>query len=238
MMKYGFLDKYIAFGDYEHTKWVEAQAEQLPSGSRVLDVGAGTCRFRHLFSHCDYKTHDFAKVEKKAMGAEYGQLDYISDILEIPVGAGSFDAILCTQVLEHVPEPIRVINEFARILQTGGVLLLTSPQRSGLHLDPYHFYGGYTIYWYKKFLPEAGFDIVSIEPNGGFFKHFGEAGQQFVGNLFPNEGKRKWWRKAFFPFYLSAKFFALFLGIVCHYLDPLDHDKGMTVGYHVKARKI
>ena len=45
MMKFGFLDKYIAFGDYEHTKWVKAQAEQVPSASRVLDVGAGLAAF-------------------------------------------------------------------------------------------------------------------------------------------------------------------------------------------------
>lgn len=235
MKEYGYLEKYITFGEYEHTKWLTNQAQQLPRGSKVLDVGAGTCRFRNLFSHCDYKAHDFAKLEKKVMGTEYGQLDYISDILDIPVDASSFDVILCTQVLEHVPEPIRVIKEFARILTPGGILLLTSPQRSGLHQAPYHFYGGYTIYWYKKFLPDAGFDIVSIEPNGGFFKHYGEAGQQFVGMLFPNEGQRKWWRWAFLPIYLCAKIFALLQGIICHYLDRLDEEKGMTVGYHVKA---
>ena len=85
------------------------------------------------------------------MGAEYGELDYISDILDIPVGAGGFDMILFTQVLEHVPEPILVVKEFARILKTGGVLLLTSPQRSGLRLARYHFYGGYTIIGTRNF---------------------------------------------------------------------------------------
>jgi hypothetical protein len=67
-----------------------------------------------------------------------------------------------------------------------------------------------SVYWYKKFLPEAGFQIMSLEPNGGFFKHYGEAGQQFVSIFFPNEGKRKWWKKAFFPVYLCAKIYAIF----------------------------
>lgn len=225
------------FGDYEHSRWVASQAGELPLNARVLDIGAGSCRYRSLFSHCAYKSHDFAKLEKKDVGEGYGQLDYISDILDIPVEDNSFDAILCTQVLEHVPEPIPVVKEFARILKPGGTLLLTAPQRSGLHQAPYHYYGGYTIHWYKKFLPAAGFDIMSIEPNGGLFKHYGEAGQQFVGMLFPKEGRRKWWRWAFWPIYLTAKIYALLQGVICHYLDRLDEEKGMTVGYHVKAVK-
>lgn len=236
-MKYGFLEKYVTFGVYEHKKWITKQALQLPRGSKVLDVGAGTCPYRSLFSHCDYKSQDFAKLEKNILGGEYGKLDYISDILKIPVAANSFDAILCTQVLEHAPEPILVIKEFARILKPGGILLLSAPQRSGLHQIPYHFYGGYTIYWYKKFLPEAGFDIVHLDPNGGFFKHYGEAGQQFVGLLFPNQGRRKWLRQAFLPLFVLAKMYALMQGFICHYLDRFDEEKGMTVGYHVKAVK-
>jgi ubiquinone/menaquinone biosynthesis C-methylase UbiE len=238
-VNYRFLEKYVLFSEYEHKKWVANEALKLPNSTKVLDVGAGTCRFRNYFVHCDYKSHDFAKLEKKNMGlgTEYGELDYISDILEIPVDRSSFDVILCTHVLEHVPEPVLVIKEFSRILKSGGTLLLTVPQRSGLHQVPYHFYGGYTKYWYKKFLPEFGFDIVSLDPNGGFFKHYGEAGQQFVSFLFPNHGQRKWMKKAFFPVYVFARVYALVQSILCYYLDGFDQEKGMTVSYHVKAIK-
>ncbi len=234
-MKCRFLEKYTMFGDYEHTKWVEKQAAMLLPGSKILDIGAGSCRYRHLFNHCQYKAHDFAKLEACDVGNGYGELDYISDIPHIPVENGSFDAILCTQVLEHVPEPVLAVKEFARILKPGGILLLTAPQRSGLHQAPYHFYGGYTAFWHKKFLPESGFEILSIEPNGGFFKHYGEAGQQFVAILFP--AKRKWRKRVLFPIYLFLKAWAICQGVACHYLDPLDVEKGMTVGYHVRAVK-
>ena len=236
-MRISFLDKYLMFAEYEHSKWVERAAKQLPDGSKILDIGAGPCRFRDFFKHCEYKAHDFAKLEAKVFGTGYGQLDYISDILEIPVETDSFDAILCTQVLEHVPEPILAIKEFARILKPGGILLLTAPQRSGIHQAPYHYYGGYTKFWYEKFLAENGFEKLTIEPNGGFFKHYGEASQQFVAILFPAQGL-KWWRRWFlFPIYLVAKLYALLVGIACHYLDFLDEKKSMTVGYHVKAIK-
>ena len=239
ILRQSFLDKYIMFGEYQHVKWLENQSRQLSSGSKILDVGAGSCRYRYLFDHCEYKTHDFAKLETKDVGHDgYGDLDYISDILEIPVEDSSFDAILCTQVLEHVPEPILVIKEFARILKQGGILMLTAPQRSGLHQAPYHYYGGYTMYWYKKFLPASGFNILSIEPNGGFFKHYGEAGEQLVGILFPSDGPKKWRRWVFLPIFLIMKVYALLQGIACHHLDRLDENKGMTVGYHVRAVKI
>jgi ubiquinone/menaquinone biosynthesis C-methylase UbiE len=93
----------------------------------------------------------------------------VSDIVSIPVEDASFDAILCTEVLEHVPEPIRAIKEFARILKPGGTLFLTAPLGSGIHQDPYHFYGGYTPYWYRKFLTQNNFEGLKIEANGGFF---------------------------------------------------------------------
>lgn len=67
-MKYGFLEKYVTFGVYEHKKWIAQEALQLPLGSKVLDVGAGTCPYRSLFSHCDYKSQDFAKLENNILG--------------------------------------------------------------------------------------------------------------------------------------------------------------------------
>jgi ubiquinone/menaquinone biosynthesis C-methylase UbiE len=97
----------------------------------------------------------------------YGQIDYVSDIASIPVPAASFDCLFCAEVLEHVPEPISAIKEFNRILKLGGYLFLSAPLGADLHQQPYHYYGGFTPHFYRKFLPEYGFEILKIEPNGG-----------------------------------------------------------------------
>ncbi len=236
-MNYGRLRKIFAFGDYERDQWVAKEAKQVPKGSRVLDVGAGNCRYRLLFSHCIYKTHDFAKLSEELTGG-YGKLDYISDICSIPVEDKSFDVILCTEVLEHVPEPIRAIQEMSRILKLNGTLLLTAPQRSGLHQGPYHFYGGYTPFWYRFFLTKYNLKIISLEANGGFFKHYSEETQRFVSILFSYNGSIKCRKVLFFLFFVLFKLSALLMCVACYFLDSLDTKKDFAVGYHLKAVKV
>src|SRR6266536_2810951 len=137
--------KFYRFNQYERDVWIARQAALVPTGSTVLDVGAGSCPYRELFSHCVYKTQDFVKLERSQLrgSAGYGEIDYVCNAISIPVEDNSFDAVLCTEVIEHVPEPIKVINEIARILKPGGRVILTAPLGSGLHQTPHHYYGGY-----------------------------------------------------------------------------------------------
>ena len=97
------------------------------------------------------------------------RLDIVSDITEIPVENETFDAILCTEVFEHIPDAVAALNEFTRILKPG-ILLITAPFASLTHFAPYHFCG-YNKYWYQYHLPRLGFNIDTIEHNGSWF-HF------------------------------------------------------------------
>lgn len=164
------------FNQRQRDQWVQIKASEIPPGSKILDIGAGTCPYRSLFAHCQYTAHDFKKYKGQKLGdtTEYGRIDIESDIIKIPVPNGSFDAILCTEVLEHVPEPIAALKEMARILKPGGVILLTAPLGSALHQLPFHFYGGYTPEWYKHFGESFGLSVRELVPNGGFFKHLAQ----------------------------------------------------------------
>ncbi|HTV41928.1 MAG TPA: glycosyltransferase [Candidatus Sulfotelmatobacter sp.] len=166
------LDEIQNFNQRCRDRWVQEKAAIVAPGLRVLDVGAGTCPYRRFFSHCEYRTHDFKKYEGIKLGntKDYGQIDYESDITRIPVADQSFDVVLCTEVLEHVPEPIEAVREMARILRPGGRLFLTAPLGSGLHQLPFHFYGGYTPEWYRYAGQKFSLEIAEISPNGGYFK--------------------------------------------------------------------
>lgn len=160
------------FNRRERDRWVAMKAATILPDSLVLDVGAGTCPYRHLFKHCHYLAHDFKKYTGEKLGGttEYGDLDIISEITELPIPDASLDVILCTEVLEHVPEPILAVQEMVRVLKPGGRVLLTAPLGSGLHQLPYHFYGGFTPQWYRMVAERLGLEVAEITANGGFFK--------------------------------------------------------------------
>ena len=221
------------FNDHQRGKFIARVAAAAPEGALVLDAGAGPCRHRPLFAHCDYRAQDFAKYE--GSDHSYGELDYVCDITSIPEANDTFDLILCSEVFEHIPRPDEAVRELARLLKPGGMLVLTAPQGSGIHMAPYHFYGGFSPYWYKHFLQLNGLTPTEITANGGFFKLYGQESQRFLGLATP---KSALGRVAFFPLkVLLAAWFRGVMPVVCHLLDPMDTRQEFTAGYFVRATK-
>jgi len=225
------------FNEYNRREWVAAQAARLPAGTRILDVGAGVGQYRPLFAHCAYQTQDFG--QEPATIGKYTPLDYECEITDIPVPDATFDAVICTEVLEHVPHPIEALAEMARILKPGGRLLLTAPLGSHLHQEPFHYYGGYTPHWYKRFLAENGFEVESIVRNEGFFSLFGQEAQRYVELLRSPEAKRTGvftrMRLAILAFLMLP--LAHLIPLAGNWLDRLNLESIVTVGYHVTARR-
>ena len=161
--------------------WVEKTLGKIPSGSRILDAGAGEQSYRKYCSHLVYVAQDFAKYDGSGdkVGLQTGtwdqtKLDIVSDITSIPEPDGSFDAILCVEVFEHLPEPTKALAEFARLLRPDGHLILTAPVCSLTHFAPYYFYNGFSRYFYEKFLGDFGFEITELSPNGNYFEYLGQ----------------------------------------------------------------
>lgn len=160
--------------------WVEKTLKALPAGLRILDAGAGECQYKKFCSHLDYVAQDVSVYDGKGDAGlqtgtwDFSQIDIVSDITSIPVLDGSFDAVLCTEVLEHLPDPVRALDEMARVLKTGGTIIITSPFWSLTHFAPYHYATGFNRYFYEHHLGRLGFEVRSIEPNGNFFECVGQ----------------------------------------------------------------
>lgn len=141
-----------------------------------MDAGAGELRFKPHCGHLQYVAQDFGQYHGGGDGSglqtgkwDNTQLHIVSDITRIPVDDASFDVILCSEVLEHIPDAVAALREFSRILKPGGTLLITAPFSSLTHFAPYHFCG-YNRYWYMHHLPALDFDIQVIDSNGSWFK--------------------------------------------------------------------
>jgi len=158
-------------------KWLKRTLLNVPDGCRILDAGAGEQQYKKFCNHLNYVSQDFARYDGIGDGRgfhtgtwEQTELDIIGDITNILEKNASFDAIMCNEVMEHLPEPLKALKEFERLLKPGGHLIVTAPFCSATHFAPYHFYSGFNIYFFKKHLPEYSFEILEIESNGNFFE--------------------------------------------------------------------
>lgn len=229
----------LAFNQRGRDRWVATVAAGLPPGTRILDMGAGECPYRQLFAHSEYRAQDFVlyrgtpeRVLKEDW--HYGALDYVCDAAALSVASGSIDAVLCTELLEHVPEPIRVLQEIGRILRTGGWAFISAPLGSGLHQQPFHFYGGFTPYFYHHFLPQYGFEVVSVQPNAGFLLHFLQELHRGV-KVIRSRRRYPYWHPARWLLRLAAS------DVLARWLATLDTEipvEEFTVGFHVEALKV
>ena len=145
-------------------EFMTGAAESLNPGSRVLDAGAGSAPYGELFAHCDYVTTDWEEsVHEAARSA-----DVVAYLDDLPLDDGSFDAVICTQVLEHVKDPVVVLAELRRVLVSGGALWITVPLVWELHEEP-HDYFRYTAHGVASLLERAGYADAQVRGFGGYF---------------------------------------------------------------------
>ena len=102
----------------------------LKPGAKVLDAGSGVTFFPLLLSRTYDITcvdlDDYAAIYRSICQNEDTRLQFVqADLTEIPLEAGSLDAIYCISVLEHTTNHEQIIAELQRLLRPGGILLIT-----------------------------------------------------------------------------------------------------------------
>lgn len=230
-----FLPKWvrerIAIDDYPLKQFIQRVSADIPSGSYLLDAGAGEGQYKSAFSHTYYVGVDLAVGDTQW---SYDDLDIIGSLIQIPLEQAVFDAVLCTQVLEHVPEPEKVLREIQRVLKPGGKLFLTVPQSWHQHQKPHDYYR-YTSFGIRYLLEKVGLQIESLEPMGGYFWFLAFQLSNVNHWLFPREMSGRRWTLLFRAF--NGLIFELLMPLLLFHLDVLDQKKDETFGYTCVAVK-
>jgi SAM-dependent methyltransferase len=110
------------------------RTDALPSGpaARVLDVGCGDGR--HIATAArrgcvavglDYDASELRKARTRLDGACVDLI--VGDATRLPFRDAAFNAVICTETLEHLPDDASAIREIARVLRRGGSLLGAVP---------------------------------------------------------------------------------------------------------------
>ena len=98
------------------------------------------------------------------------------NLYEMQADEHQFDAIICTEVLEHIRDDVGVCRKFFDLLRPGGTVHVTSPNaehpyNASFPLDPHenggHVRAGYTEQTYRELLEPIGFDLERFAGLGG-----------------------------------------------------------------------
>lgn len=175
-----FFEKYIGF---------------LAKEAKVLDMGGKKENKRGKFD-----------IEKLKLEVQYANLssetnpDYLCDIAKVPVSDNVFDGVILAEVLEHVEDPLKVLEEAFRVLKAGGRLFVTTPFQYPIHPDPKD-YNRFTDTYFKEKLSEVGFKVDTIEKQGLFFSVLANMFKQFGLEMMKKDKlKNKFFRKIVYMF--------------------------------------
>jgi SAM-dependent methyltransferase len=144
-----------------HTLMLEASLKQCGAYVKgvTLDVGCG---------HKPYEKTFFAGAEKY-VGMDYltdrSTPDVVGSATDIPLPDASFDTVVCTEVLEHVPDPLKALKEMYRVLKPGGRLILSTPMYWPRHEVPYDFFR-YPYDGLLHLIKESGFELTELYNRG------------------------------------------------------------------------
>lgn len=219
--------------EYEIYKFLKQSAKTVSHESYLLDAGAGECKYKNIFSHTYYIAIDFARGDKNWF---YRDNDVIGKLEYLPFKDESFDASVCTEVLEHVPEPSIVIGEIARVLKKGGSLYLTAPQGWGEHQKPYDFWR-FTSYSLRLLAERNGYQVIDIHPHGGYFLFLGH-NISYIPNYLFRPSRSPITKFLLLPIELMSYFiFAFCCPLICRFLDCIDKERDITLGYACHFKK-
>jgi len=135
-------------------KFLNSEVQALPQDALILDVGAGHGDFADIFEGRRYYSLDIVP---------YAEVDLVCDLGQtIPFKPETFDVVVLMNVLEHVYECRRLVQNISKILKPGGKVIITVPFLLKVHQAPFDF-SRYTPYFLENMAADAGLAVSSMK---------------------------------------------------------------------------
>ena len=159
----------------------EVYTRMIPKYSKghLLDLGCG-----HAPLYLLYRDHaEEVTCMDWAESLHQNQfLDHVHDLTKpFPLADEQFDTVLCSDVLEHISEPMHVWKEVHRVLKPGGRLLMNMPFLYHIHEEPHDFHR-YTEFALKHYASGAGFELEELCGVGGVWQVLGDITAKLLQN--------------------------------------------------------
>lgn len=143
--------------------WYDIHLKKFARG-KLLDLGCGQAPLYGTYAPL---VDDIVLADWENAPYDDQHVDVHCDIADkLPFKDNSFDTVLLSDVLEHIPYPKSAMQEVARILKPNGCVLINVPFYYWLHQTPYD-YNRYTEFMLKLLAEDAGLSVVKLEALGG-----------------------------------------------------------------------
>lgn len=190
---------------------------------RVIDLGCGIMPYAELLPPAVTLYHGLDLTVRDSRPTLIGDVQSLGMLRD-----GSYDSVVCLEVLEHVPDPAHALAEMTRILTDSGILVLSVPHLSRLHEIPHDYYR-YTEYGLRYLLQSNELEPVSIRLRGGLFSFLGHQAATVLLGL-------TWGSKGAGP--LVRWLNRWLLTYPCYWLDQVGSQARLfPLGYVVVARR-
>lgn len=191
------------------------------SHGKLLDIGCGQMPYRAIFLP---HVKQYIGMDKRGEDA-----DIKKDFLKTIIPSKSYDTVLCTQVLEHTPEPQKLLVKIHKILTKNGILILTVPFTGYLHEVPNDYYR-FTKFGLQYMLSKANFKTIYIKSEGNWISSIG---QEIISYLEPTYNRFL----LKYPKRLLQLFIFLLIKVFSHLPKRFTKSEYSTINYVVVAKK-
>jgi SAM-dependent methyltransferase len=166
---------------------------QSEMGGLILEVGSGLSPMTEASDRTVYSEISFLALRtlKKRQGRG---CFVVADAACLPFKAGSFSQVICSEVLEHLPEDRPALHEIGSVMKPGGSLILTFPHRRSYFAGDDRFvnhFRRYELSDMKASLAEAGLKVAEVQKVLGPLEKITMLSVTFLITLFDRFRKEK-----------------------------------------------